>query len=438
MAGDDGQKSQPADTLCKYCGNKVVKGVYCTCNGCAYHPSCGERVKQCCDMPLNIVISKTKARKQSEGKQAETTVSDDVAVENGEEKKLKTLQSKRETQNEIEKYTLEIKYLKQLVKEVNDKNEILKENNKLLLDRVHLLEGAKNVNKRRTRNVSEGMGRQGTVNRTRMASGCESEGQDGVGHCRQSAELKVGAPSFQNQHLQNSQKLPNRGKIDTRDNDVYLSLSKKGTAEMERKKEIVERMDIEKEGVQLPEIYRCNETSVLPAVNASVNVDADINDVTDENSSRNVNKAWDVVFPQRIKGDDDWHEVRSKKGGRRASRPTQDRPEPALGTRREDCGLRVAPKLSGVFLSGFDQGTKADDLLKFLEDNNLREGCSCERMDAVKGRRVGSFKLLVPISNKEKIMSPELWPEGVVINHFLNLQRRRYIGGRPGNQMGLH
>lgn len=121
----------------------------------------------------------------------------------------------------------------------------------------------------------------------------------------------------------------------------------------------------------------------------------------------------------------DWLQVKNRRNSRsgRMNRPVQDRPKPIRGTKQENCGLVVAEKMSSVFLSGFHSETTPDDILRYLEMNNIALKCKCEKMD-VRRKHVSSFKLLVPSARKEDVMSPDCWPEGVIVNHFLNLQRR--------------
>lgn len=64
MAEDGSQQLQAAEKLCGYCPNKVVKGFQCTSCEAVYHPSCSDRVKVCCNLPLKA--GKSKSRKQSE------------------------------------------------------------------------------------------------------------------------------------------------------------------------------------------------------------------------------------------------------------------------------------------------------------------------------------------------------------------------------------
>lgn len=53
--------------------------------------------------------------------------------------------------------------------------------------------------------------------------------------------------------------------------------------------------------------------------------------------------------------------------------------------------------------------------------------CKCEKMDT-KRKNVNSFKVEVPVKDKESIMQPEVWGKNITINHFLHLRRRPTIG----------
>ncbi|KAG5884248.1 hypothetical protein JTB14_011737 [Gonioctena quinquepunctata] len=80
--------------------------------------------------------------------------------------------------------------------------------------------------------------------------------------------------------------------------------------------------------------------------------------------------------------------------------------------------------------------TKEDEVLQkpagfsgATEDNwileNGLEGCACYKMNTGKDKFESSFKISAPANRKKEVMSSDLWPSGITINHFLNLQRRQ-------------
>lgn len=106
------------------------------------------------------------------------------------------------------------------------------------------------------------------------------------------------------------------------------------------------------------------------------------------------------------------------------------RPEPTKGTNENVTQLNVAASrsLAWIFLSGFESNTTEEQIINYLKENGF-DGCTCYRMRTKRDRVRSSFKLSIPIQKRNAIMSPELWPSGIIINHFLNLQRRQQQKG---------
>lgn len=86
--------------------------------------------------------------------------------------------------------------------------------------------------------------------------------------------------------------------------------------------------------------------------------------------------------------------------------------------------MEVARKLHWIFISGLTMKTKAQDIIEFLKSQQINGDFVCEKM-TTKSKQASSFKLGAPKELVEKVMDPQLWPEGIRINHFRNLQRRQ-------------
>ncbi|KAG5873960.1 hypothetical protein JTB14_030662 [Gonioctena quinquepunctata] len=137
----------------------------------------------------------------------------------------------------------------------------------------------------------------------------------------------------------------------------------------------------------------------------------------------------DVMYADQQQPENKWLEIKRKTKKRtyinKNLQEIQLRPAPLRGTVESgNILLKVAKRASTIFITGLDPATKPEVVIEHLKQNNLGENSTCEKMRTKKDRMVSSFKLTVPQQLKNQIMAPELWPNGTMINHFLNLQRR--------------
>lgn len=132
--------------------------------------------------------------------------------------------------------------------------------------------------------------------------------------------------------------------------------------------------------------------------------------------------------------EDDWITVgRHRRNRGKMEKPllqNDSRPPHIKGSNQVMTKLQVAQRLQWIFVSGLAPKMESNDILDFLKVNKIGDGCTCEKMQT-KNKQVSSFKLGVPYGIKEKVMDAELWPYGVRVNHFLNLQRRQIQGFSP-------
>lgn len=156
----------------------------------------------------------------------------------------------------------------------------------------------------------------------------------------------------------------------------------------------------------------------------SINMTQDSKEVEEENLGSRTNTLTSDLGNINNNNDDNdnkWQEVKHKTRKRMPSQKTS-RPVPIKGSSTAETILATAQNKAWVFVSGFDPKITATDILCYLKSQNF-EHCICEKMVTKKDKYKISFKLGVPPNDKEKVMSPDLWPEGIIINHFLNLQR---------------
>lgn len=159
MAGD--AKSLPADgedRHCKYCKSGVEKGVKCIVCKSWLHASCALRVTG-----LKVVSgSKSLIKCSCVGaveQQTQTNTDQDIepiSLDKGN----------------IDVLTLEVYYLKQLLKEMTDSNNILKQNNGLLTEKICMLESDKQTTET-CRNSKKTLYRDTLIGAATSASSCD-------------------------------------------------------------------------------------------------------------------------------------------------------------------------------------------------------------------------------------------------------------------------
>lgn len=120
-----------------------------------------------------------------------------------------------------------------------------------------------------------------------------------------------------------------------------------------------------------------------------------------------------------------WIEVKTKKT---QALSKKHRLAPLKGSNENESSLKAAKQsrsheLSWIFVSGLDPNTTEQDVKNFLEQFNINSKLHCFKMLTKTDKIKSSFKIGVPCMMKEQIMSPDIWPVGVLINHFQNLQR---------------
>lgn len=164
-----------------------------------------------------------------------------------------------------------------------------------------------------------------------------------------------------------------------------------------------------------------------------------IDEVINQNLNNN-NRIEDEHDPSSIVAAKDVWQVQKKRGFKQKQRdnlnqpktphvektiiraPNSNRPAPIMGVNEDTATLKAAVKMAFLFLSGLAPEVSESLILKYLQDNNLETDCRCEKIKTKRDKYRASFRLTVPYNERHKYLCPMLWPKGVIINHFMNLQ----------------
>ncbi|CAG9814741.1 unnamed protein product [Phaedon cochleariae] len=117
----------------------------------------------------------------------------------------------------------------------------------------------------------------------------------------------------------------------------------------------------------------------------------------------------------------EWTNVVGRRKKTIKKRDPKSRPPPIMGSNDTTMGISAAQKYSWLFVSGLEGSTQAQDVLNYLNTIN-KQNYVCEKLRTKNERYVSSFKIGVPAALKETIMDGKIWPNGVIINLFMNLK----------------
>lgn len=92
------------------------------------------------------------------------------------------------------------------------------------------------------------------------------------------------------------------------------------------------------------------------------------------------------------------------------------------------CTLKVVPKKSFVYVTRLDPSTKCDNIVDYLKATFPE--IKCESLISKFPTSYSSFKLTVDVDNFEKVMNPDLWPQGTYLDKFYH--PRSNIGTKIG------
>ena len=141
---------------------------------------------------------------------------------------------------------------------------------------------------------------------------------------------------------------------------------------------------------------------------------------------RNTNKTF---APQELPAnlqktqsqDNAWTEVKRKDKHKRT------RPDPIQGSKSlnepSPIDLKVAEKQSWLFVTGLSPDITVQEINAYLQSQGIDKS-TIEKLKTRKDLYKSSFKICVLRNLRDTVMNSEFWPQGVSVNHFLNLQRR--------------
>lgn len=330
------------------CKTKVFHSRVCVNCGKAFHKSCAER-----DFGGKVVIID------------ETRL---ICCDNC----TGDITSKSEHTNEAE----EVRLLRQLIKEITDKNKLLEENKRLLEEK---LESVGKIRQEHMESAKKTGASAATPQKTTVKTGHNSLAIEQIAPdlrrpCASANKKAEVSPGVEEVHKQVSP-TPTRTHVNT-----------------ERK------------------THKNVNTTVEKKI-----------DITDDSKNDPKEQTEHSSAP--------WTEVRKKPKKRTlADKETQNRrPTPLQGTNKNETVLRAAEEKTWIFVSGFDPKTDVNNIMEFLTRNQLEAGCICQKMATKRDKTRSSFKLGIPKENEAQILSTDLWPTGILINHFINLQRPNQI-----------
>lgn len=356
---DKSEKS--IDIKCFHCG-KVTKTIdKCIKCGEAFHKSC---LKQAATKKSTTCVHVSILDKSSMAAMVENENSDNENSVN---------------EDEISK-DVEIRYLKRLVEELEEKNRLLEENCLLWKEKFHSLESTQQ--------------KKGKI-------------------------VEVVAVS---DNLILDLKNPSTSKVD-------VSIATKGN-QLEKIPKNPKQCDNPSKNDRIDMQMSSNENASAHWVDNFKNLKDDKiiektkqRDVGElkENSEKTENSEEKDSSLKTDPGNEAWTEVRSRKNRR---------PSPIRGENKNFL-LQVAEERNSacLFLSGLHPNVGAEEVKQYI-DGKTQILCKCEKMKTRNDRYKSSFKIEIPKEMRKTVMSPDFWGKGVVINHFLSV-RRPLIKGNP-------
>ena len=85
--------------------------------------------------------------------------------------------------------------------------------------------------------------------------------------------------------------------------------------------------------------------------------------------------------------------------------------------------MKSAERFYWLFLGRLDESTTSATVLEHLEENGIMDVRECVQLNT-RGRNK-FFKLTVNETIKNEVDKEELWPEGVIFQHFRNQAKQR-------------
>lgn len=358
---------------CKLCKSNVINGRICLKCLSSYHNSCATRTKSCCDEIIQEDFTQV-FKTTNEVKDVTLTEEDYLKEENG--------------------------LLRQIIKDkdtiINDKENIIN----LLNEKIISLEKSR-ASKQSV--VQE----QQCIDVIKKSTEPTSTAKSG----RQTKNPVSSEINHLQPNQKNSQTKDKLGENSKKQRDTAISINQVSLGVMEAQS-MLKYNEIINLNEPNPSMVNTQTAKTRNPISLTKNKTANFKYGDSKNvDNKDHNISWETV---------------DYKAKTKAKRNLSNRPDPIKGISNTSSKLKTAQKMEFLFLSGIAPDVTKDDVMSYLEDNNLQDGCSCEKMKTKK-QYYSSFRLAVPYGQTGHYLKSNLWPEGAIINHFRNLQRQKRL-----------
>ena len=84
--------------------------------------------------------------------------------------------------------------------------------------------------------------------------------------------------------------------------------------------------------------------------------------------------------------------------------------------------LKSAVRLGDLYIGNCDQDVTSESLTKYIFDEMKIKVEKCEQL-VTRNVNCVSFKLTLNMNDRQKLLSPDVWPEGIICRKFYNPRR---------------
>ena len=93
------------------------------------------------------------------------------------------------------------------------------------------------------------------------------------------------------------------------------------------------------------------------------------------------------------------------------------------GSRQSSSGLTSGTRVLDVFVGGCNPGTTTKNIRDYCVSNGVTLK-KCENLES-KSEWSCSFKISVEASDRDKLLTGEFWPQGIVVRKFFRARTRQ-------------
>ena len=117
----------------------------------------------------------------------------------------------------------------------------------------------------------------------------------------------------------------------------------------------------------------------------------------------------EASLTQNVSGEDLAKGSRNRKGRRFKN---------IAGTASKSVGLAGAPRVVDIYVGGCSLETTSQNIEDFCRKNDV----VCRKSEELKTKSewYKSFKISITSGDRDKVLSPEIWPEGVFVRKFFS------------------